>query len=367
MNPSFDPPESNTAEISVLGTGGGYGECSIIHLGNNSWVVVDSCIDPLTHSSLPLNYLKKMHVDVANDVKLIICTHWHDDHILGISELLENCKNAKLSLAKTTDRVKFLSFVSLDFQKLRSEATASSTFEINRCFDILKSRQQDIISAVQDRLLISLDQGGNRNEIISLSPSDYIISEFDKEISTLITEFGDPNQKIVFQTPNTKSIVLFLKLGNHRAILGADLEVTEDIRHGWLNIINSCQSIDKKASHFKVPHHGSENGYHSKIWIELLKENPLSTLTPWNRNNKLPTPDMLKQLITHTDRLFMTSKLLKDKPKDRKKEIEKIISRQKRNLREDRYHFGLIQSRIDFCDPNAEWEVALFGNAFHVN
>ena len=42
-------PATNEVEISLFGPG--YGECIVIHVGENEWVIVDSCIDAETRSS----------------------------------------------------------------------------------------------------------------------------------------------------------------------------------------------------------------------------------------------------------------------------------------------------------------------------
>ncbi len=54
----FNIPNFNIAEITLIGTGGGYGESIVVHVGNNEWIVVDSCQDPFTKDSLPLLFLK---------------------------------------------------------------------------------------------------------------------------------------------------------------------------------------------------------------------------------------------------------------------------------------------------------------------
>lgn len=38
----------NLFRVSLIGTGGGYGESVVVQLGLNNWIVVDSCIDPVT-------------------------------------------------------------------------------------------------------------------------------------------------------------------------------------------------------------------------------------------------------------------------------------------------------------------------------
>lgn len=132
-------------EVSLIGTGGGYGESIVVHLGNDNWIVVDSCVDPKSKASLPLEYLKSIGVNVAIDVKAIICTHWHDDHILGISELLSECKNSEFCMARATDKKKFLILVGLDHHKVKNESSASSTKELSRCIEIIEKRPFPVI------------------------------------------------------------------------------------------------------------------------------------------------------------------------------------------------------------------------------
>lgn len=355
-------------EITIIGTGGGYGESIVVHIGNNNWIIVDSCVNPNTKVCLPLSYLNNLGVDVANNVQLIICTHWHDDHIQGISEILKICSNAKFCFAQANDRKKFLQFVRLDYQKLNVEASNSSTIEFNNCIEILEKRGQSIVLATCNKSLLSFSLTDNiRTEVFSLSPSDFTILEFDKEISKLITEFGSPAKKVISKSPNSKSVVIFLKVGEHRAILGADLEVSSDKREGWDSIILNDTVIDKKSTLFKIPHHGSQNGYHSKVWTDLIDINPVAGLTPWNKNEKLPEAEMLERYFSHTEQLYITSLVFSEKPKKRNKRIEKMIKNLKFKIREVKFEEGIIRCRINLLDKQSKWEVDALKNAHKID
>jgi beta-lactamase superfamily II metal-dependent hydrolase len=359
----FDKPSDHIAEITIIGTGGGYGESCLIHLGNQKWVVVDSCIDPKTKESLPLKYLKDIGVNTNTDVVLIICTHWDDDHILGISQLLENCAASKFSFAKANDKVKFLKLVSLDYLKIANEASSSSTYEFNKCIDILEIRNSNPKVSSADKILVTINIGDFQNQVISLSPSDSAIREFDNEISQLITDYGQSNRRIVQLSPNFKSVSLFVKIGHHRAILGADLEVSKtDKTLGWDDIVDNSQSIDKKAAFFKIPHHGSENAFHEGVWLYMLSENTKSGLTPWNRGSKLPTQIMQELYKSKSNELFITSNFNKASPKKRDKSISRMIAEFNIELEEVPFKHGIIRARIDM-NNNAEWLVENFGTA----
>lgn len=356
-------------EVSLIGTGGGYGESIILNLGNNNWIVVDSCQDPNTKLSLPLEYLKLKNVNLSRDIKLIICTHWHNDHILGLSDLLEACESANFCMASATDRKKFLLMVGIDAKKVVSETSISSTSELSKCIDIVRQRKQNLVSAVQDRMIFSDNQNNIDSKIFTLSPSDFILEQFNYEISTLLSEYYSSNRKIVLESPNDKSVAILIKVNNINVILGSDLEVSNDSKKGWLCILDNCKCIDSKASIFKIPHHGSRNGFHERIWSEIIEDNAIAKLTPWNRGGGLPTKEMLTLYSTYTDNLYMTSYSSQKNPKPKKRDrtIAKAINRFNKTLNEERFSFGIISCKYNLISKNDDWAIELTNKAFKVN
>ena len=361
----MDKPLSNIFESTLLGTGGGYGESTVIHLGNDHWIVVDSCIDPETKESLPLKYLNDINVDLKNQVKLIVCTHWHDDHINGLSELLSNCENAVFSIAKTTDVKKFLRLIGLDSRKSKYKTSLSSTTEFSKCLEILEKRNGSIKQAIEDRTLLSGKIDDISYEIFALSPSDYVVEQFDLEISTLITEFGKTNKKIIIEKPNSKSVALFIKVNEIRILLGSDLEVDQNKKKGWLRVLNDSQVIDNKSSLYKVPHHGSENGHHDRIWKELLIPKPITKLTPWNKKETLPQLHMIEKIRDNSEVALITSTATfnKLKPKQRQGNLTKTIRLLKPSLSEVKYTFGKIKCRANIRSVNPIWSIEVDGSA----
>ena len=354
-------------EINLLGTGGGYGESLVIHIGNDEWIVIDSCQNPSTKETLPLSFLKKRSVDL-NNVKLVLCTHWHDDHIRGISELLEQTPNAIFSIAKVTDIEKFLLFIELDSEK-ESISSNSSTLEFKKCLEIIDARNKIIKSSLSDRLLYSTSYNNLPINIYALSPSDLSCKYFDKEISTLLSKFEAPNKKVPYQSINDRSVAILLQLGNHCALLGADLEAKTNKKLGWLDIIYNSQVINScnKSSYFKIPHHGSVNGFHNGIWQNLLIPKPIATLTPWNRGKKLPQASMVSKYLKLTTELHSTSKIsTSNKPKKRRHKIEETIKSFNPTLEEIKFHYGVISSQIRMNDMNHSWKTFYMGTAYQM-
>jgi len=358
-------PSADVAEITVIGTGG-YGESIVIHLGNGSWAIVDSSIDLDTKQPVALQYLQSINVD-PSAVTIIVCTHWHDDHIRGLADILLKCPKAIFCCSSAHDTQKFMMWISLEYQKMSVEPMNASTTTFNECIKILDKRSQPIRRAIADRPLFKIALGEEESVIYSLSPSDYTLDLFDKELAGLTKLAQESNIKIPPGTPNSKSVVLYLRLGCHRAILGADLEVAQDNKEGWLAITGTSTVTDKKATYFKIPHHGSENGYHSDIWQLLLEDNPLSSLTTYNRGYGLPEIEMLQKYGEHSDRLFSTSPTLGGKKKKRDTKTDKLIANFNKTIQEIKYQKGTIRARINLFDQTAQWEVELFENAFHIN
>jgi glyoxylase-like metal-dependent hydrolase (beta-lactamase superfamily II) len=104
-------PTSDQLEITLNGSGGGYGESVVVHAGNGEWMIVDRCQAPTESEPLPLQYLRSIGVNLTTSVKRILYTHWDDDYIRGMSQIVEHCQSAKIFISKVLDIGKFLQLV----------------------------------------------------------------------------------------------------------------------------------------------------------------------------------------------------------------------------------------------------------------
>lgn len=362
-------PEENEVEITLIGTGGGYGECIIVKLGVSSWIVIDSCIHPETKRPLALDYFNEIGVDYENDVIQIICTHWHNDHIQGISELLEACPKAEFCMPRINDVAKFLLFVEID-DKNNSKGGIKSTNEFGKCLAIVSHRESVCTRLDSNKVIYKRDDNGCLFEIYSLSPSEFVVGNFDKEISTLIKTVGEEQKSVVIDSPNEKSVAILIKFKDQRIILGADLEVGNHKLAGWLDILDNSKVLDEvKAQIFKIPHHGSHNGYDIRIFDKLIHENSILKLTPWTKGgNGLPKEDMLVVYKNHSEDLYITSNYLptRPKPKNRDRDMEKIISGFNKTLDEIKFTKGIIRSRYNYIDDSG-WKTETFHGAFKID
>ena len=102
-------PSENEIELSVFGKG--YGECLVLCCGHQEYIVVDSFINPSTNNPIAIDYLDAIGMPL-NSIKEVVLTHWHKDHIEGISTILNNLgSNVKLILSPILKDDQFMEFI----------------------------------------------------------------------------------------------------------------------------------------------------------------------------------------------------------------------------------------------------------------
>lgn len=303
-------PLAHQLEISVFGPG--MGECVLVHVGEGDWIVVDSCIDSQSGQPVALNYLGSLGVDVASQVKLVVATHWHDDHIRGLAATLRAAASAK-----------FVDSAAYGFQDLlrvvelgnTTAPGSSATREYADIVRILEERQGKgekreavgPVRALANRKLLSLTSTGRSvsAEVFSLSPADGVFSRAEAELREALSAIKR-RRRPRRRGPNQLSVVLWLTVGVLNVLLGADLEHVPGTTEGWQAIVGSVERPVGRARFFKVPHHGSKNADCPACWTDLLVEQPFVILTPYSPS-MLPKHEDITRLCGRTPRVFLTS------------------------------------------------------------
>ena len=348
-------PQLDEIELSIFGPG--YGECIIIHIGDGNWIVVDSCIDPEKKKTAAVEYFSEIGIDLES-VKLIVVTHWHDDHIRGISELIKICKNAKIVMPAAFCEDKFLDLASLYHDK--DELGVS---EFTQIWAHLLNEKRIPKFALGTRTIYSYKNNELKLNcrIDSLSPSDAAIILANNGLSKLLPvepkkkELPKLRRRIRALEPNHTAVVLLISINDIQILLGSDLEVTKDENTGWLAILNS--EIDCDAKIFKIPHHGSSNGDHPLIWKNMLQPDPITVTTPFvNGDKKIPEIEDIKRITSLSGKAFLTSE---PKSKNSKTEhfIDKMMKADVKRRKLVNPYFGHIRFRSNLT--NQDWQTVL--------
>jgi beta-lactamase superfamily II metal-dependent hydrolase len=360
LRTSIDHPANDEIEISVFGPG--YGEAILLHVGQGQWIAIDSCIDPVDPNQVvPLHYLQRLGVDCATKVTCIVATHWHDDHIRGLSDFLAVCPSARFCCATA--------FADKDFKKyaLANSATdpspiGNTTKEIVAIFKQLERSGRSGRFITSDRLLhtSSLDP---RIELYALSPSDERVAQFISRVAAQLPKALQPMRRAPDLQPNDVAVALLLRLGNDSVLLGADLE--EIPGNGWTMIVNDSQCIREPASVFKVAHHGSENGHCDAVWDQLLASNSIAVLTPWRRGgHSLPKESDVQRILGRTQNAYSTATPVSTSPSRRENAVERMLRVQRIKVRLAHPRPGHVRLRRKLND--AQWQVQTDGTATHL-
>ena len=275
-------------EISLFGPG--YGESLAIHLGGGDWIIVDSCIDSETAEPAALRYLLSLGVDAARDVSVVLATHWHDDHIRGLARVVEHCESARFHCSLAFDADELLTLV--ESPARLAERIKPGQREFGEVLRVLRNRRGagsvlGTPNLVQQQTLIRQTE---TCQITALSPSAASVELSLRAFARLLPEPLRPHLRVTAPSPNHASVALWLSTEKGRALLGADLEKTEDPGTGWNAVLALNPAERGHAEFVKIPHHGSETGHHEGIWFGLLAAEPGAALTPWRLAGKtLPT------------------------------------------------------------------------------
>lgn len=356
-----DAPPADVAEVSLIGPG--YGESIVVHLGEGEWIIVDSCAERGSRNpvrSAAAVYLTGIGVDLATQVPCVLATHWHDDHIKGLSDVVGLCASAEFCCAVALSSEEFLGFASF-FAGAEPPAASRSTREITDILEILEKRDALPKFLKTDSKVLERKERGV--EVCALSPSDERIAEFLSRLAENMPKPGATRKKRIRDAgANELSVALLIDLGNDAVLLGADLEETPG--RGWTSVIGNSQCArGKRASVYKVAHHGSKTADCPDVWEKLLLPTPFALLTPFSRGRRrLPSGEDVSRILERTPNAYSSARTDPGKGAVRRdKSVE-------RTVRESGWKFqhlrqGHIRMRRRLGCPRSEWSIDLYGDA----
>jgi beta-lactamase superfamily II metal-dependent hydrolase len=369
-NSQFTPPASDELEVSLFGPG--YGEAIVLHIGAGKWILVDSCIEPNSKRPAPLKYLYDLDVNVESAVKLVVATHWHDDHVRGISAIFDKCESADITISSALKVDEFLNLAML--YRKRTVRRNSGLEEFIRVFQLLETRKQHEVRfnppkfALADKSLyrdqIQTISTTAEAKVFALSPSDASVLQAQLAFAELWPQEKDRKKRIASPTSNHTSVVLWVDVGGHKILLGADLERTADPKTGWSVILSDSTVIFGKAGVFKIPHHGSENAHYERVWSELVSEKPFAIVSPFRKGKRwLPSPSDAERITRLTPHAYTTAPARQRQQQWRNRVVNDFVKEMTKNIQNVLYGWGHIRLRQKIDEPNQGWRVELFGDA----
>ena len=305
---------------------------------------------------MALTYLRTLGLDPANVVTLIVATHWHDDHIRGMADLVEACEDAMFCCSSVLDRREFLALAGTAEASSRTRMSSGvREYVITRT--LLSERSDTPRYAHADGLILS----DANFRVWSLSPADSVFDVFLQRMAQTVHGSDGQRGRLTTIEPNDTSVVLLIEVGDTAVLLGGDLE-----QRGWLAILESDRQVDTRASAFKVPHHGSEDAHEERVWTEMLSEGLVAILTPWWRAGRyLPTSDGVQRMLRFTDEVYITGQSGQP-PARAVRSRDRIVDRAIREtgsiIRSAEFTSGIVRLRKNI-NSSEQWRVERFGTA----
>lgn len=345
-------PTSDEVEVVVFGPG--YGEAIAVHLGEGHWLLADSCIDPNTKRPASLSYLECIGVDPIN-VKVVVATHWHDDHVRGISAIARACKEAEFNFSGAFTKKEAVTLLAA-YSGSVAPALSRGTSEL---FAVMTERAEMFHLHHRSIVYEFTGPGGRRVNVTALSPSQAAVTQSVAYMAQYLPSSGKTYGNVVAMKPNLEAVVLHIDFGDDAILLGADLE--EHAEFGWAAIAGDAWSGARRpSSAYKVAHHGSHTGDSELVWTRLLLPETVAAITPFNHGaQRLPTDADRARIKGRAQRAFISSRAGRRPRMDSVtlKRLGDVVD----NLAPVNNGFGAIRMRK--ARSATEWSVTCFGDA----
>ena len=346
-----DPPKADELEVSLFGPG--KGECIVVHLGSGDLMIIDSFL--VGGKPVALEYLRSLNVDVAKHVKLVVVSHWHDDHIRGVSDIVREAVSGEIVLSAALMNEEFFTLVGLqDGNKM--VANDSGLSEFSELLEVLNDGKTGRYRVGPDRWVVEgvalYKHPVNAVEVMALSPSSQTLTDAQGELAKLIPKAGAAVHQFVRPEPNRLSVVIHVSFPKGGFLLGGDLEVGADNRRGWKAIVQLAVQPEK-AGVFKIAHHGSPYADFDGVWQQLLVQtDPVAIIAPY-AGGRTPRPSAsdAKRILSRTSEAYCTIWPLNFQPV-RRKSVATTLKNATRWHRAVATAPGHIRVRATLNDPD---------------
>ncbi len=345
------PPAANEIEVTLFGPG--YGEAIAVHLGEGNWLLVDSCVEPASKAPASATYLDYIGVD-AEQVRTIVASHWHDDHVRGISQFSDKYPSAEFAISGVLNDREAMAFLAAYSGELSSQLSRGT----RELYDVILNREI-VYPALHRSIVLETTLNGKQVRVTAISPLPAAFAQFISHAAeNRALKDGAINHAPDLQ-PNTEAVALHIDFGDDAVLLGADLEERPGL--GWSAVVADKWSGERRpATAYKVAHHGSYTGDCPCIWTTLLMPDPVACLTPYTlAGRRLPTDLDKQRLKTNSQYIYICSGASRRPEMDARllKRLGDICG----NIARADAGFGAVRLRKPAGAPS--WNVELFGAA----
>lgn len=351
--------------------GPGFGECILLHLGDGNWAVIDSCLDATSKQPAALQYLTGLGANPATSIQLVVATHWHDDHMDGISTVFQTATNSIFACTGAVMQADFKEVLAA-WIGTRFLPGGSGVDELRSIMAELKKRSTNAHCVVPKLASVGKELWPTPSKpnpwgmsIKCLSPSDAAVLATISRLKGVAPSKSKVRRRLPRLLENDTSVVLSVEVAGHRILLGGDLHVRADRSLGWFAIVDDHAGSDARHHAFKVPHHGSSTGDHDEVWSKMTVDQTCAVTTPFVGGSvRLPRVEDCQRILSKTQNAYLSAPPLPGKFRDANKAVERTVQEATRSVHFVPGKYGHVRLRKNLDEaPAVPWRVELFGSA----
>jgi hypothetical protein len=305
------PAALDRALLHIFVFGSAVGEAVAVALPERGWILVDGCSLKIEDEDRfpALEAFEEMRAGDEDPLELLVWTHPHADHYVGIRECVENLKPRRVGM--TLIEAPAPGSTALELAALGTHPTLPADLRVQDVFKMLRSTLNRVflywLEQPSSRLLLTAE-----TEALHLGRT--VVRTFSPNQKALRSFYGLPRDDLrvaLKERANEYSIVLGLEYGKSRVVLGGDLPHRRNgaiLPHAWDQVSKTFPELSNHDV-FKVSHHGSAEAFppafarrpERREWI----------VAPFAKS-RLPRPDDdetggLRESLRRVDHVRLTS------------------------------------------------------------
>jgi beta-lactamase superfamily II metal-dependent hydrolase len=298
--------------LHVFVFGADVGEAIAVALPERGWVLIDGCkLQVGEEERFPaLDAYAALRADDSDSIELLLWTHPHADHYLGIREAIEQHRPQRVGMTMVEQPPP--GSANAELLALGSHPMLPADLHLSDVFKLVRSTLERVFLYWQEdagsRFLVSAQSN-------ALTIGATTIRAHSPDQAALQKLYKLPTDKLrnaLRTRANQYSIVLGVEYGNTSLVLGGDLPFSLNrvaLPHAWPWVLHNSPGLVGHDG-FKISHHGSAEAIPPEF---VARANPARAwfVAPFARE-QLPRPGDdhtggLRQLLQRVDAVRLTS------------------------------------------------------------
>ncbi|MES0208404.1 hypothetical protein NKJ93_04815 [Mesorhizobium sp. M0028] len=273
--------------ITIIGSSPG--ESAILMFSDGAIITIDCC--KRKNKNFMVEYFNDQGLDFAK-VSHNVITHFHNDHVAGMDELINACPNSKVVLPDLWRSIEFKHFAARLTPDV-STGPGTVITEVLKVFDILEKARHRVDYGAELTCLYPAPHiaSATGERLTVVSPTNFRKTNFLASLAQALGKSDADLRRFGVEDQNDASMSFLIQDGGSLYFLGGDLQ----------NIHPHCDIDQIHTSHatagqnyglVKIPHHGSSTSFSALLRAKVKNNETKVVITPYPQGHKrLPSKE----------------------------------------------------------------------------